>query len=115
MSRARKWGVAFTLLLFAGIAGLCWWFLATYDLDTASKYAGAIQAVAAVFGLSGVVFAVMALTSSSGVAGSVQRNRAGAGGVVIASQNGHVYTSGHAPGPAEGSVEKGAPGGKTSP
>lgn len=113
MSRAKKWGVAITLLVFAVAAGLCLWFLGVNDPQTASRYAGVIQAAAAVFSLSGVVFAVMALASPSGAAGSVQKNRAGDRGVVIASQNGNVYTNGHGPGRAAGESEKGAPGGQT--
>lgn len=113
MSRPRKWGVAITLLMSAVASGLCLWFLSRYDPETASRYAGVIQAVTAMFSLSAVVFAVMALASPSGVAGSVQKNRAGAGGVVIASQNGNVYTNGHGPARVTGTSEQGAPGGQT--
>lgn len=114
MSRGKKWGVAITLLVFAVAAGLCGWFLSRSDPETASQYAGGIQAVTAVFSLSAVVFAVMAIASPSDSAGSVQKNRAGVGGVVIASQGGNVYTSGHEHGRAAGADDEGALGGQTA-
>lgn len=111
MSRARKWGVAITLIVFAIAAGACGWFLSRYDPDTASKYAGLIQAVTAVFALCGVVFTVMALSSPAAAAPHVQKNRAGDGGVVIASQNGDVYTDGHVPGRGAAGEKRRASGG----
>ncbi len=114
MSRGKKWGVAITLLVFAVAAGLSGWFLSRYDPETASQYAALIQAVTAVFSLSAVVFAVMAIAAPSGAAGPVQKNRAGAGGVVIAAQGGNVYTSGHEHGRAAGADNEGASGDQTA-
>ena len=106
MSRARKWAVAITLVVFAIAAGVCGWLLSRYDPDTASKYAGVIQAVAAVFGLCGVVFAVMALASGPGADKHVQKNH---GDQVFSVQNGTMHINGNVLSPTAGADAKGLP------
>jgi len=112
MSRGKKWGVAGTLFVAAVVAGLCLWLLLRLDPETASRCAGLIQTFVAVFSVSGIVFAVMAMVSSSGAGENVQNNHAGPGGSVFAAQGGSVHVGGRAPGRVEGGDGKEVAGGQ---
>lgn len=92
MSRATKWVVAITLFVFAAVSGLSMWLLDRHGPEAIARYGMILQVGVAVLGLSGIVFAIMALRHPSGTAQVSQVNHVEGGGVVIASQHGDVYT-----------------------
>jgi len=88
--------VSVTLFVFAVVSALCGWFLSRFDLERATQYAGIIQAIVAVFGLSAIAIAIMAFVAPSEATKHVQKNR---GDRVFGVQGGTIYINGQAPSP----------------
>lgn len=73
MSRGTKAIVAVSLLVAAVAATVLGWALSQGDVESASQWSGIVQGFAAILGLPGLVFAILALRGGSPADGSGSR------------------------------------------